>query len=180
MFERTRVDNMVQSQQVAVPAELTLDDQTVLKGDLMMPAARPVHEVLNGSNVFLDFRVFGGEQQLLAKSAIRSIRLIQVPSANQMRAAAARSGETFDPHTVLGVRVDASHEEVRKAYVEMAKIYHPDRYATAQLPNEVREYLAAMSRRVNLAFQALEKAHRVVVKQSAPVAEPIYTSRPRG
>lgn len=179
MFERTRVDNMVQSQQVAVPAELTLDDDTVLKGDLMMPAARPVHEVLNGPNVFLEFRVYGGEQQLLAKGAIRAIRLIQVPSANQMRAAASRTGETFDPHTVLGVRVDASHEEIRKAYVELAKIYHPDRYATAQLPGEVREYLAAMSRRVNLAFQALEKAHRVVVKKTVPACEPVYTSRPR-
>ena len=178
MFERTRVDNMVQSQQVAVPAELTLDDHSVLKGDLMMPAARPVHEVLNGSNVFLEFRSYGGEQQLLAKSAIRAIRLIHVPSANQMRAAS-RTGETFDPHTVLGVRIEASHDEIRKAYVELAKIYHPDRYATAQLPSEVRDYLAAMSRRVNLAFQALDKVHRTVVKQASPVAEPIYTSRPR-
>jgi hypothetical protein len=83
MFERNRVDNMVQAQTVPVPAELTLDDQTIVKGDLMMPAARPVHEVLNGPNLFLEFRAYGKPAVLLAKSTIRSLKLLQIPSAGQ-------------------------------------------------------------------------------------------------
>lgn len=177
MFERTRVDNMVQSQQVPVPAELTLDDQTVMKGELMMPATRPIHEVLNGAGVFLEFKVYGGESQLLAKSTIRGIRLVQVPGANQLRSA--RQGDGFDPHQVLGVRSDASYDEIRKAYFALAKTYHPDRYAMAELPEEVRDYLSAMARRVNLAFQALERVHRVEMNRAPTMAEPIYTSRPR-
>lgn len=178
MFERTRVDNMVQSQQVPVPAELTLDDRSVVQGELMMPATRPVHEVLNGAGVFLEFKTYGGESQLLAKSTIRGIRLVQVPGASQLRSVV-RQGDGFDPHQVLGVRSDAGYDDIRKAYFALAKTYHPDRYATAELPDEVRDYLAAMARRINLAFQALERAHRVELSRAPSMAEPIYTSRPR-
>lgn len=178
MFERTRVDNMVQGQSVVVPAELTMDDQVVLKGDLLMPAGRPVHEVLNGGNVFIEFRAYGEESRLIAKSTIRALRLIQVPGTGQLRSVM-RQEDMFDPYQVLGLRTGSSYEDVRKAYVDLAKTYHPDRYATAELPAEVNDYLSAMSRRINLAFQALEKSHRVSIGRAPTMAEPIYTSRPR-
>ncbi len=37
---------------------------------------------------------------------------------------------------MLGVPQNASPEQIRKAYVTLAKTYHPDRYATAELPPE--------------------------------------------
>lgn len=178
MFERNRVDNMVQSQIVAVPAELSLDDNTLLKGDLMMPATRPIHEVLNGANVFVEFRAYGKEPQLLAKSTIRGIRFVKAPGANQLRSAN-RGDDGFDPHQTLGLPANATHEQIHKAYVTLAKTYHPDRYATADLPQEVRDYLAAMARRINLAFQALQEANRVAIRRANPVNEPVYTSTPR-
>ncbi len=175
MFERNRVDNMGQSQNVCVPAELTLDDHSILKGELMMPATRPVHEVLNGANVFVEFRAYGKESQLLAKTTIRGIRFVKAPGAGQL-ASASRGVESFDPHRTLGVPHDATHDQIHKAYVALAKAYHPDRYATADLPDEVRDYLAAMARRINLAFQALQEANRVAVRRTSPLNEPIYTS----
>lgn len=178
MFERTKVDNMAQSQSVAIPAELTLDDHAVLKGELMMPASRPVHDVLNGSGVFLEFRAYGEEPQLIAKSAIRALKFVQIPSAAQLRRVM-RSEDAFNPHQTLGVQVGASHDEIRRAYVALAKAYHPDRYANAELPREVADYLAAMSRRVNLAFQALDQPHRAAVRRVDPVVQPVYTSTPR-
>lgn len=178
MFERNRVDNMVQSQQVGVPAEVALDDGTLLKGRFLMPPTRPVHEVLNGPGLFLEFQTYGGESSLIAKSTIRSIKLVAIPAAQQLKGG--RTGGEFDPYQVLGVKADASQEEVRRAYHELAKIYHPDRYATAQLPEEVREYLAAMVRRVNQAFRALDKPRIEQAARASGRAEPIYTSPVRG
>ncbi len=53
-------------------------------------------------------------------------------------------------------RAGASRDEVRQAYLRLAKAYHPDRYASVELPEEVRDYLSAMARRVNAAHAALE------------------------
>jgi curved DNA-binding protein CbpA len=78
----------------------------------------------------------------------------------------------FDPHAVLGLAAGASREEVRQAYFRLAKAYHPDRYATAELPEEVRDYLAAMARRINAAHAALE----VPQKRQRVREEPIFTS----
>jgi curved DNA-binding protein CbpA len=58
------------------------------------------------------------------------------------------------------------------AYFALAKAYHPDRYATAELPAEVRDYLAAMARRINAAHAALD----VPQKRQALRQEPIFTS----
>ena len=72
----------------------------------------------------------------------------------------------------------ASWDEVRQAYLRLAKAYHADRYASVDLPGEVREYLQQMSRRVNAAYTLL-KAPRLVVKKADMRAAPVYTSRPR-
>ena len=45
---------------------------------------------------------------------------------------------------MLGLKPGATREETREAYLSLAKIYHPDLYMAAELPREVRDYLAAM------------------------------------
>ena len=45
--------------------------------------------------------------------------------------------------------------EMREAYHRLVKQYHPDKFANADLPREVKEYLNAMSRRINAAYTAL-------------------------
>ena len=61
------------------------------------------------------------------------------------------------------------------SYFALAKAYHPDRYATAELPEEVRDYLAAMARRINAAHAALEVPER----KKAVLPEPIFTTQRR-
>ena len=178
MFERNRVDNGANSQhQSAVPAEVTLDDGDVLTGQFLISASRAFSDVLNGESQFFEFEPFGGERRFISKHAIRSVKVLQVGSANGLNARRPVEG-AFDPYTTLGLKADAAWDDVRHAYLRLAKTYHPDRYASVDLPPEVRDYLQAMSRRVNAAYVALE-APRNVVKKVSMRAAPVYTSPSR-
>lgn len=178
MFERVKVDNIAPTQTIAVPAEITLDDGRTLRGKFLVTQGRSLVDVLNGATAFLEFEPYGGERSLVAKSTIKAVKLVNVPGHGQL---ARRMSEvdTFDPYAVLGVRSGAAFEEVKAAYLRLAKVYHPDRYSMAELPAEVHEYLAAMVRRINAAFAALEAPHQVVKKAASDRAEAVYTSPPR-
>jgi curved DNA-binding protein CbpA len=97
--------------------------------------------------------------------------LVGVPKAPNLQARLT-DPNGFDPHRILGLPAGASREERRQAYVVLSKTYHPDRYATAELPEEVRDYLSAMARRINAANAALD----IPQKRQAARAEPIFTS----
>ena len=175
MFERNKVDNV---DQTSVPVEVTTIEGEVTKGRLLIALGRNVFEVLNGPASFLEFEPYGGERSFVAKSTLRNVKLVNVPRVLSLSARLA-DGSSFDPHTVLGVPSAASFEDIKAAWHRLSKVYHPDRYQSADLPPEVREYLAAMARRVNAAFSALESAHLASRRVQSGRATPIYTSAPR-
>lgn len=178
MFERNRIDNANPvSHQSAVPAELSLTDGQVLCGHFLISSARAIADVLNGDTQFCEFEPFDGERRFISKHAITGFKLLNVAPANSLDANRAVAG-AFDPYGVLGVKRDTDWDDVRAAYLRLAKAYHADRYASVELPNEVREYLQQMSRRINAAYTALE-APRLVVKKVAMRAAAVYTSPPR-
>lgn len=178
MFERVKVDNVGAVQTVAIPVEATMDDGRTLRGKFVVPQGRGVAEILNGTAQFIEFEPYGGERTLLAKTSLKAVKPVNVPANNQL-SRRANEVDTFDPYGVLGIRAGSSFEDVRAAYHRLAKIYHPDRYSMAELPAEVRDYLAACVRRINAAFAALEAPHQVVRKVAAERAEAVYESRPR-
>jgi hypothetical protein len=169
MFERNRVDNVPETS--AVPVEVAFADGAGAKGKLLVPMGRSVADALNGAGGFIEFEPYGGEKSFIAKAQLVSVRLVGVPRAPNLEARL-MDLDGFDPHRILGVPAEASREEMRAAYFALAKAYHPDRYATAELPVEVRDYLAAMARRINAAHAALE----VPQKKQAARAEPVFTS----
>lgn len=178
MFERVKVDNVSSVQLTSVPAEVTLDDAQTMRGKFFAPQGRGIYDLLNGANAFLEFEPYGGDRCLLAKRSIKSVRLVNVPVASQL-SRRTNDLDTFDPYAILGIKSGASFDEVKVAYYRLAKVYHPDRYSAAELPAEVRDYLAAMVRRINAAFAAIEVPHQEIKKAIVERAEPIYTSRPR-
>ncbi len=175
MFERNRIDNVDHS---SVPVEITTADGDVQKGRLLVAMGRSVYEVLNGTGGFLEFEPYGGERSFIAKATIANLRLVNVPRAPSL-AGRARELDGFDPHGVLGVATGATFEDVKAAWHRLSKVYHPDRYQSVELPQEVRDYLAAMARRVNLAYAALEAPHQVRKQAQQARATPIYTSGQR-
>lgn len=53
---------------------------------------------------------------------------------------------------VLGVRPDAAPDEIRRAYLKLIGIYHPDRVGS--LPHAAQRLAGEEARRINLAYQA--------------------------
>jgi DnaJ domain len=178
MFERNRVDNTSNTaHQTAVPAEVTLSDGQVQTGHLIINSARAVVDVLNGETLFIEFEPFGSARRFISKHAVLAVRIIEAGAASSLEQRRPINGE-FDPYGALGVARNAEWDDIRQAYLRLAKAYHADRYASIELPAEVREYLQQMSRRVNAAYTLLE-APRLVVRKADLRAAPVYTSRPR-
>jgi hypothetical protein len=158
-----------------VSVEITLEDGHELQGTLVVPPGRSLTEVLNGTSTFIEFEPIRGERMFIAKSALQAVRPMNVPAAPSLGPKTADAG-TLDPAAVLGVKADAGREEVREAYLNLAKAYHPDRYASAELPLEVHDYLSAMARRINAAYDAWQAAH----KRRAAKQEPVFTKAGQG
>lgn len=162
MFERGRVDT---SEHCAVPVEITTDSGDALTGRLLIAGGRSLVELLNSNVSFLEFEPYGGDRIFFAKSALRNVKLINAGRAPDL-GPRARDLDGFDPFTILGITRTASFAEARTAFHALSRLYHPDRYAQADLPNEVREYLAAMARKINAAFAALETADKARNKRA--------------
>jgi hypothetical protein len=169
MFERNKIDNVPQV--TAIPVEVTFTDGTISRGKLLVAIGKAAADVLNGAGAFIELEPYGGERSFVAKSQLASVKLLGVPKAPSLQARV-HGDDDFDPHRILGVSVGAGRDEVRQAYIALAKVYHPDRYATAELPPEVQDYLAAMARRINAAHAALD----VPLKKQAVRQEPVFSS----
>ncbi|HBQ63669.1 MAG TPA: molecular chaperone DnaJ [Clostridiales bacterium] len=61
-----------------------------------------------------------------------------------------------NPYEVLGVKENASEDEIRKAYRELVKKYHPDQYRDNPLADLAQTKLAE----VNEAYDAIQKSRK--------------------
>jgi hypothetical protein len=177
MFERTKVEGGAGDAASGMSVALSLMDGTELKGRMAVPQGRSVADVLNGPTPFVEFEEFDGPRQFLAKHAIAGVRMIGPPRGPSL--ARMRDSEGFDPYGFLGLPLGAPFDEVRAAYLRKAKAYHPDRYANAELPDEVKAYLEGMARRVNAAFAALQVP--TTQSRQSPVQRitPVYSTPAR-
>lgn len=60
-----------------------------------------------------------------------------------------------DPYSVLGVKQTASEDEIKRAYRELARKYHPDNYQNNPLADLAEEKM----KEINEAYDAITKMH---------------------
>jgi DnaJ-domain-containing protein 1 len=135
---------------------LTMADGTVQSLNMRLPLSGKLADALNNADLFLDVQSGDGSQYFLAKADVRTVKLIDVPKANQMNLQRRNSDRSqFDPHAILGVTQQSEPAAIKVAYHNMAKLYHPDRFANLDLPSEMKSYASAMLVRINLAYEQL-------------------------
>jgi len=74
-----------------------------------------------------------------------------------------------DPYKVLGVSRDASDDEIKKAYRELARKYHPDNYVDNPLSDLVEEKM-----------KEINEAYDTIQKQRASCSQSSYSSYDSG
>jgi hypothetical protein len=136
-------------------AKLVMNDGKALIVSVKLSVSGKLFEAFSGTDVFVDVIAGDGTQMLLNKSTILRVEVVDPPKAglNQNRRQADKAG--FNPYAILGVDKAATSEQIREAYVRNVKMYHPDRYAALDLPQEMKDYASAMLTRINMAYQQL-------------------------
>jgi hypothetical protein len=149
--------------------ELTLIDGTRYTGTVLVLRGKHLRDVINGPEQFVEVETPHSGLVTVSKAAIKLILLGSIPAADQLekRLAAINSSNSFE---VLGVQQTATLDEVRAAFVTLAHQYHPDRYATAELPTEVMAYLNIMIRRINAAHAELRELLEFEKSQNSATA----------
>lgn len=163
MFERNRVDNRAET---LIAVEVTLADGSAVSGRAVLSPGKGVHKLLEGDEGFIYIDSFAGEGHFIPKTDIRGLKVL-TSIKSQTVTLAIPDARNFDPYRVLGLEKGAAFDAIREAYHRLSKLYHPDRYASVELPREVKTYLEGMSKNVNAAFVAL--------KHVGQKSEPVFT-----
>ncbi|MFT3670600.1 J domain-containing protein [Aestuariivirga sp.] len=134
---------------------LTLASGKTMMVSLKLPMSGKLADVLNNADRYLDVLGPEGEQFFLSKDMVHRVAAADPPKAslNLNRRSSDQSG--FNPWAVLGVTREASADDIRAAWLSLVKMYHPDRFANLEMPQEMKDYAAAMLARINVAHDQL-------------------------
>jgi hypothetical protein len=135
-----------------IPVTITLANGGTIKGGIACGPAASLTTELNRDGLFLGVKGVDGGLTYLAKSSI--LNVVEGDQEKDVRLPELANGEK--PHKVLSVALNADSDEIRRAYLGLARLYHPDNYSAENSAPEIREYAAGMFRRINEAYSILK------------------------
>ncbi|MGI9374194.1 MAG: J domain-containing protein [Hyphomicrobiales bacterium] len=144
-----------------VSVRLTLQDGTEELVNITTGAHQSLGGLFNGPDMFIEIEDGAGVSRLLSKTSIVSVTAVAAPRTDQLQRRLKQKTGTFNPYDILDVPKGADTATLQKAYREKASLYHPDRYASMELPKEMNAYIDAMARQVNMAWEEINKAATV-------------------
>ncbi len=145
-----------------VLVNLTLADGKVMMANVKLPMSGKLNDVLNNTDRFLDVLGSEGEHFFLAKERVHRVAVANPPKAGLNLNRRNSDQGIFNPWVILGITRNAKPDEIKSAYRTLVKTYHPDRFANFDLPQEMKEYAAAMLARINIAHD------QVMAESSTP------------
>lgn len=140
-------------------------------GALLTPQHKAARDVVNDDAPFIEFETEAGGVAFLLKAEIARIDPIEgSPASGETGRARGWTGSgagrrdpvdrfaAADPHTVLGLPRDADDAAIRRAWVDLARAWHPDRMASLGLPPELVRHATGVLARINAAYESLNGA----------------------
>jgi hypothetical protein len=143
--------------------DIVLVDGSQLRAIVMLPREKTLPFVFNIDTPFLEVECLENGPIVFALSSIRSARPSALPKAEQLERRL-KAIEKLGVHAVLNVKKTASKLEVVDAYHAAKAPYELDEAIIEVLPEEVRDYVRAMNRRIDQA--ALELLGTFPVEQT--------------
>jgi len=148
-----------------IPVSIRLNDGSLQQGNLIIAMTSDLKRTLNGDGKFFEFENMAGEKSFFAKHAVAQVSPTITPKVKKLDTSTVEKG--FDPFRILKVGPDADAQTIHSAYLEQAKLYHPDHFNNVKLPKEMAEYAENMVRLVNAAYNTLN------ADQERPASEPV-------
>lgn len=152
----------------SVPVSVTLTDQSVHMGNMVIAMTSDLPRTLNGDTNFLEFEDMSGTRCFFAKHALSQVTPTDIPKVKKLDSGT-DSDEDFNPFRILKISPESDAAAIQAAYYQRAKLYHPDRFSGCDMPDEMARYADNMSRLVNAAFQVLSNQSKPVAPQAEAV-----------
>ena len=135
--------------------DMIMTDSSTMRAIVMIPKGKTLKDIFNVDDTFLEVECLERGQIVFQREALRSVRPCGLPAADQMDKRI-KTAEKLGAHAVLKVPKSATFDAIAAAHDALKDVYDPARAATAGMPPEVIEFMAAMCRRFESARMELE------------------------
>jgi hypothetical protein len=136
-----------------IDVTIRLLDGSLIRGKLTAGLTASLDAALNKETPFLEFTSLDGQRKYISKGQVAFVEPIEALKKPQLAEPNKKQIQTA--YEILGLKQGCSYDEARAAFHAQAKLYHPDRFSTVELPEEVTTYLNEMFRQTNTAFTEL-------------------------